>query len=225
MATTTGQRIGIWIIAGALVIGTVGGFLAMMLAPKNAAKDSAYREQLLADYQADYAEYDKKKTEKTGKYTENADKYSKEHYPVFGPFEERVGTFEADSVTELKTEDLKQGSGTAVADDKAFVAYYVGWTPDGKIFDGSFDGDALKAPLVVEPGGVIEGWTKGVQGMKVGGIREITIPSDMAYGEQGSGDTIPPNTPLKFLVYVIDVVDLGVAPQPSEELMKLYAQQ
>lgn len=63
--------------------------------------------------------------------------------------------------------------------------YYIGWNPDGiKIFDQSIDGETLKSPLSLDGVGVsdvIVGW-KGLLGMKVGGVRELTIPSDMAYG-------------------------------------------
>jgi FKBP-type peptidyl-prolyl cis-trans isomerase FkpA len=50
---------------------------------------------------------------------------------------------------------------------------------------------------------LIQGWKEGMKGMKIGGIREITIPSDKAYGESGQGDDIPANTPLKFVVMAI----------------------
>ncbi len=52
---------------------------------------------------------------------------------------------------------------------------------------------------------LIPGWAEGVIGMRVGGVREITIPSDLAYKDQGSGNDIPPNTPIKFIVYVIAI--------------------
>lgn len=58
--------------------------------------------------------------------------------------------------------------------------YYIGWNPDGKIFDQSIDGETLKSPLSLDGVGasdVIVGWKKGLLGMKVGGVRELTIPS------------------------------------------------
>ena len=47
------------------------------------------------------------------------------------------------------------------------------------------------------------GWYDGVEGMKIGGVREVTIPAGLAYGETGSGEDIPPNTPIKFLIMAI----------------------
>ena len=55
---------------------------------------------------------------------------------------------------------------------------------------------------------MIEGWKKGLVGMKIGGVRELSIPSDLAYGKNGSGEKIPADTPLKFIVMAI--------PQPEE---------
>lgn len=224
MATTTGQRLGIWIITGALVIGTIGGFLAMVLAPQNTEKDNAYRDKLMADYQAEYTKFQEEKSKKTAKFTQNADEYSSKYYTTFNSYQDKIGEFDAGSVTELKKTDLKEGDGEKIEGGDTFVAYYVGWTPDGKVFDGSIEDGKLKAPLVVEPGSVIEGWTRGVEGMKIGGVRELAIPSAMAYGEQGSGDKIPPNTPIKFIVLPIATVDLGKEPQPSKELLQYYGQ-
>lgn len=224
MATKKAQRIGIWIIAGALVIGTIGGFAAMMLAPKNAETDNAYRDKLLADYQAEYTKYQAEKSKKTAKFSEDSDKYSSKYYETFAAHQDRVGEFDAASVTELETKDLKDGDGAKIGGGDSFAAYYVGWTPDGKVFDGSIENGKLKAPFVVEPGSVIEGWTRGVQGMKTGGVRELTIPAAMAYGEQGQGETIPPNTPLKFIVMPIEKVSFAEEPQPSKELMRFYGQ-
>ena len=218
MATTTGQRVGIWVIAIMMVVGTIGGFLAMILVPKNEAQDQARQQQLAADYQAEYADYQTKMAAQ-------GDELSKKYYPVFSKYEDYPSKFNGDNVEELKTKDLKQGTGEKLTEESTFTAYYVGWTPDGKVFDGSFEGEKLKAPFTVQPGQVIEGWTKGVSGMKVGGIRELTIPSDMAYGEAGSGETIPPNTPLKFLIYVIPAPEEVKAPEMPEELMQLYGQQ
>ena len=59
--------------------------------------------------------------------------------------------------------------------------------------------------------------------MKVGGVRELTIPSDLAYGETGSGDSIPANTPLKFVIMTIPTPTAIEQPMPSEELTTLYS--
>ena len=76
------------------------------------------------------------------------------------------------------------------------------------MFDQSIGEGNLKTPLPIASGlknaGLIEGWKEGMKGMKIGGVRELTIPSDKAYGEQGS-DSIAPNMPLKFLVMAIPI--------------------
>jgi hypothetical protein len=60
--------------------------------------------------------------------------------------------------------------------------------------------------------------------MKVGGVRELTIPSDKAYGEAGSGDKIPANTPLKFIVMVIPTPEAIKEPAVPQELLQYYQQ-
>lgn len=71
---------------------------------------------------------------------------------------------------------------------------------------------------------MIKGWSQGVIGMKIGGVRELTIPYDLAYGETGSGDKIPANTPLKFVIMLIEQPETIVQPEPSDELVKYYQQ-
>ena len=187
MSTTRSQRIGIWIIAVVLAIGTIGSFFVVILANDNQAKDQASAQKLYAEYQA--------------KQQAQTDELSKKYYPVISEFANRVASYNADEVTSLSTVDLKEGDGEAIGDNTTYSAYYIGWNPEGKIFDQSIDGTKLKAPL---PGsGLIKGWTEGVKGMKLGGVRELTIPADLAYGDQGSGDLIPPHTPIKFIVLAI----------------------
>lgn len=235
MATRKSQRIGIWVIAGALTIGTIGGFLAMVLAPTNAASDQARLQQLMADYQKQQSDYQAKHKpqfdEYSAKQTAQATELSAKYFAAFNQYASRPAAFTAADVKELKKEDLKAGDGDVIKKDSSFTAYYIGWNPSGKVFDGSIDGDKLKAPLSVTPGGVIPGWTEGVDGMKIGGVRELTIPSDKAYGETGQGADIPANTPLKFVIMIIPTPktiappDVPAEPTPSEELLKLYAQQ
>ena len=218
MATRKSQRIGIWVIAGALTIGTLGGFIAMVLAPKNAASDQARYQQLMDDYSKESTAYQ-------AKVDAQATELSAKYFDTFNQYATRPSAFAAADAKELKKEDLKIGEGEAITKDSSFSAYYIGWNPSGKVFDGSIDGTKLKAPFSVTPGGVIPGWTEGVDGMKAGGVRELTIPADKAYGETGQGADIPANTPLKFVIMVIPTPEKIAQPTPSEELLKLYAQQ
>jgi len=216
MATPKSQRIGIWIIAVVMTIGTIGSFAVMILANKNQNVDKARVEKLTADYQKDVDAYQ-------AKVDAQAAELSNKYFAEFNQYANRPGTFDRDSVKNLEKEDLKVGDGETLGKDATFTAYYIGWTPDGKVFDGSIENGKLKAPFTAQPGGVIAGWTKGVEGMKVGGVRELTIPSEDAYGEQGSGDSIPPNTSLKFVIMVIPTPKEIPQPEMPEELLKYYS--
>jgi peptidylprolyl isomerase len=101
-----------------------------------------------------------------------------------------------ESVTELQIIDLQEGSGDTVEPDATITAHYTGaLCKDGTIFQSSHDfGDAITFGL----NQVIAGWTQGVPGMKVGGIRRLIIPAAMAYGPQSPSADIPPNSDLVF---------------------------
>lgn len=107
-------------------------------------------------------------------------------------------------VSELKIEDLVVGEGAEAVAGKTVVVHYNGTFLDGKSFDSSID---RGEPFVFQLGAgqVIQGWDQGVQGMKEGGRRILTIPSELAYGSRGAGNVIPPNTPLKFEVNLLEV--------------------
>ena len=194
MATPKHQRIGIWIIAVVMLVGTLGSFAIIILADKNQKVDTAKSQELQAQYQKIINEYQAKVDAQAGE-------LSGKYYAEFSQYASVPAAFEADSVKELTKEDLKVGDGEEVKAGKGNVAYYIGWNPKGKVFDQSIDGDKLKAPFPID--NAIEGWKEGAEGMKVGGVRLITIPAAKAYGEQGSGEDIPANTPLKFIMFVI----------------------
>ena len=108
------------------------------------------------------------------------------------------------SVTDLKIEDLKEGTGTEAKAGNTIEVHYTGTLLNGTKFDSSLDrGETFKFPL--GGGRVIQGWDKGLVGMKVGGKRRLTIPSGMAYGEAGAPPVIPPNAALVFEVELIGV--------------------
>lgn len=208
MATTKTQRLGILVILIVTIVGTVGSFAVMVLASKNQATDSAKQQKAVADYRANYKAYQAKVDAQAGE-------LSARYYPTFSQYSSRVASYDASSVKDLATEDLVVGEGQEINGTTPFAAYYIGWNPKGKVFDQSIDGAKLKAPLPIAAGldsaSLIEGWKEGMKGMKIGGVREITIPSDKAYKEQGQGDNIPPNTPLKFIVMAI------TAPEPIQQ--------
>ncbi|MBS0191957.1 MAG: FKBP-type peptidyl-prolyl cis-trans isomerase [Phycisphaerales bacterium] len=106
----------------------------------------------------------------------------------------------------LIIEDIKIGEGYEVKPGGAVVALYHGTLKEsGKEFDSAFRrGEPVAFPL----SGVIEGWQKGVPGMKIGGIRKLTVPAKMGYGERGAGASIPPNSDLVFIIQLEDALQV-----------------
>ncbi|EMK01969.1 FKBP-type peptidyl-prolyl cis-trans isomerase [Leptospira sp. WS58.C1] len=103
----------------------------------------------------------------------------------------------------LVIKDIKKGTGKEAFNGSNVTVHYTGWLTNGKKFDSSKDrGTPFRFDLGA--GQVIRGWDKGVQGMKEGGIRKLTIPPEMGYGSSGAG-TIPPNSTLIFEVELIKV--------------------
>ncbi len=113
---------------------------------------------------------------------------------------------QGDAVTELKIENIKDGSGKEAVAGKKVSVHYTGWLTNGTKFDSSVD---RGQPFVFDLGAgrVIKGWDQGVVGMKVGGKRKLTIPSSLGYGERGAGSVIPPNATLVFDVELLDVIE------------------
>ena len=105
----------------------------------------------------------------------------------------------------LVIEEVQAGSGPAAQKGKTVAVHYTGTLTDGKKFDSSHDrGQPIEFPLGA--GVVIKGWDQGIEGMKVGGKRKLTIPPDLAYGARGTpGGPIPPNATLVFDVELVAV--------------------
>jgi hypothetical protein len=102
----------------------------------------------------------------------------------------------------LKIRDLKVGDGAEVQPGQHVWAYYTGWLTNGKDFDSSRKrGEAADFSL----NRVVEGWQRGIPGMKVGGIRKLVIPPELGYGARGAPPDIPPNATLVFEVELLDV--------------------
>ena len=105
----------------------------------------------------------------------------------------------------LIKEDLVIGKGETAALGNDIVVHYVGRMTDGKQFDSSI---SRRDPLdfSLGAGDVIAGWDEGIQGMKVGGKRRLTIPPALAYGDRGCGGVIPPLATLVFEVELLEVL-------------------
>jgi len=102
----------------------------------------------------------------------------------------------------LKYEVMKEGEGRSPTPADKVSAHYVGWLPDGTVFDSSH---LRGAPLEFQLGQVIRGWGEGLQLMKPGAVYRFVIPAELAYGANGSPPAIPPNQTLIFQVELVKV--------------------
>ena len=104
----------------------------------------------------------------------------------------------------LQYEDLNVGDGATARAGLTATVHYTGWLTDGTKFDSSVD---RNEPFAFSLGGgqVIAGWDEGVQGMRIGGVRKLTVPSQLGYGPWGAGDVIPPDATLVFEVRLLGV--------------------
>ncbi|MDH5526755.1 MAG: FKBP-type peptidyl-prolyl cis-trans isomerase [Nitrospirota bacterium] len=94
---------------------------------------------------------------------------------------------------------MEEGEGAEARLGKTVSVHYTGWLIDGTVFDSSRN---RVRPMVFRlgAGSVIEGWDQGIVGMRIGGVRRLTIPPELAYGEKGIPGVIPPNATLVFEV-------------------------
>jgi FKBP-type peptidyl-prolyl cis-trans isomerase FkpA len=113
------------------------------------------------------------------------------------------------TVSGLQYEDINVGEGAEAAGGAHVTVHYTGWLQNddgsaGSKFDSSKDrNEPFSFPLGA--GHVIKGWDEGVQGMKIGGVRMLTIPAALGYGARGAGGVIPPNATLIFEVELLGV--------------------
>lgn len=107
---------------------------------------------------------------------------------------------------QLEVEELEEGSGAEAKSGDEVTVQYVGVNyKNGKEFDSSWSRNEPFA-FTLGAGEVIPGWDQGVEGMKIGGRRELIIPPELAYGEAGAPPAIAPN---ETLVFVIDLLEVG----------------
>jgi len=117
------------------------------------------------------------------------------------------------AVSQLHTYDYSVGEGETAKVGDVIAVHYTGVLPDGTVFDSSYErgqplvlriaeGGALQT---LDGGSLIQGWSQGMQGMKVGGRRLLAIPSELGYGPNAVG-TIPPNSTLLFDVELVQII-------------------
>lgn len=186
MSTSKAQRIGIWIIAVTLAVGTIGSFGVMILANENQRTDQADQAEMMEQLQQEQ----QRAAEERAANSQPLDGYEAE-------------AFTAEDVTELETEILQAGDGATVQQTDTINVSYFGWLPSGEIFDSS-QRDGEDTPADMPLSGVIPGWTEGLAGAEVGSVVQLTIPAEQAYGSQSSG-IIPANTPLMFIVEIHNI--------------------
>ncbi len=217
LKTTGRQRIVIVVIAIFMLLSTFALYASVIMGSGSSSTTSTADNEKVERFNELYQKYlnavDKQSAELSSKY-----------FDTFVSYKSRVKAYNAADITTTTAKDLVVGTGAEVTDENFvnYSAYYIGWLSDETIFDSSFDDAAnptsLKAPLEGTTN-MIEGWLEGIVGMKIGGVREISIPSALAYGDQAQG-SIPANSPLKFVVMLIDPVgDPEFA--ESEELQQL----
>jgi peptidylprolyl isomerase len=127
--------------------------------------------------------------------------------PTSGPLskEPKVTPPSGPAPTKLETKELIAGTGAEAKDGDTVTVNYVGVLyKGGKEFDASWKRKETFS-FALGKGQVIKGWDQGIVGMKVGGRRELIIPSELAYGKTGSPPTIPANAPLVFVVDLLGV--------------------
>ncbi len=195
LKTSPKQRVIILIIAIIMLGSIIASYAAIILNGGNSNNtDSQVDPAKVAEYEEAY-----------NKKVEEFSEATKSDFDKFIAYKGEIKAYNETSANEngIKTRDLKQGSGRTLSeDDSNYLAYYVGWCADESIFDSSFDNNdnpTAFAKILDASLGMIEGWNIGVEGMKLGGIREITIPEELAYSDSMEicGGL---NKPLKFIV-------------------------
>ena len=203
LKTSTKQRIFIALIAIVMVGSVIASYAAIVI-NGGAAKSSSDTEIKVDE--AKIAEYEEAYKAKESEF----EKTTAGDFEKFIKYKSEITAYNetAANTNGVQTRDLKEGSGEAVTSDN-YLAYYVGWCADESVFDSSFNDKTNPTAFdkALDPSlGMIEGWNVGVDGMKLGGIREITIPSELAYGDQMEicGGK---NKPLKFMVMAVAKAD------------------
>jgi len=202
LKTSTGQRVAISIIAFFMIGSIIASYAAIIVGNSTKSNDtSGLSEERKLYYQQKYANA-------LSKFKEA----SASDFTKFSPYLAEVKAYNETSANgdAVQTRDLVAGTGRTLGEkDGDYLAYYVGWCADETIFDSSLDSDkspAAFAKALDVSVGMIEGWYIGMQGAKLGGIREITIPGKLAYGEQSEicGGY---NKPLRFMVMPVAAED------------------
>lgn len=216
LKTSWKQRIAIIIVA-VLLLGSVVLTYMLVVLNGNSSSDTSSEAQI--------AELTEEYQQKSEEIEAAARPLSDKYFDEFVKYKSEVKSYNSANANAagLETKDLKEGTGRTLTEgDTDYAAYYIGWCADGSIFDSSFNDNenptSLKAPLDAAIG-LIEGWNQGVIGMKLGGVRQISMSGALAYGDTQEicGGT---NSPLKFVVFAMES-DAKIK-ELNEELDDIY---
>lgn len=221
LKTSPKQRFFIILIAVIMLGSIIASYAAIVInggkSTSTSSMTSEVDQELIAEYESAY-------NAKQAEFSEA----TKDSFEKFIKYKSEIKAYNETAANEngVQARDLKVGSGkTLTSDDNDYLAYYVGWCADESVFDSSFDNNdnptafskALDASL-----GMIEGWNLGVEGMKLGGVREITVPGELAYGDSMEicGGY---SKPLKFIVMAVANEDplKGLAEELDTAYMRL----
>lgn len=215
LKTSPKQRFFIILIAVIMLGSMIASYAAIVLNNGGSGSSASADTEEISEEKA--AEYEEAYNDIVAKFGEK----TKGDFDKFIQYKSEIAGYNENSANEggLKSRDLAEGSGEEVKEDGSnYLAYYVGWCADESVFDSTFDDDENPTAFskILDPSmGLIEGWTQGMKGMKIGGVRKITIPGELAYGDSMEicgGE----NKPLKFIVMAVEKSDSLT--QLSEEL-------
>ena len=219
LKTSWKQRLIIILVAIVLLGSSIAVYVAIVLNGGNSTSSN----------NTDLAAIEKEYEAKNSEYEARAAEVSKKYLDEFSSYRSSVKAYNAETVNSgaVTHTDLKEGTGeTITADSTNYSAYYIGFCANEEIFDSSFDDydnpTSLKAPLEVQPDQLIEGWYLGVDGMKVGGVREIAIAGSLAYGDSQEicGGL---SSPLKFIIMAVEKdAELAKLNYELEEISNRY---
>ena len=120
----------------------------------------------------------------------------------------------------IQITNIVEGEGTEIINHSKIQVHYTGKLQDGTKFDSSYDrGQPFSFQIGLRE--VIKGWEIGLMGMKVGGKRTLIIPPELAYGDRGAGDLIPPNATLTFDIEIVAIKHPGYGLIKAEDIKRL----
>ncbi len=201
LKTSLKQRIFISIIAILMLGSTIATYIMIVMNSQQKAINTNKNAAQLAAIQKKISD---KQTEATAIFNKMSDQY----FATFSAYKSEIKAFNATTANEkgLVRKDLKVGEGTEIGEnDYNYMAYYIGYCANEEIFDSSLNSNtkptALKNPLAGSPN-MIAGWLAGVVGMKPGGVRQITVPGELAYKDTQEicGGTY---SPLRFIIMTV----------------------